>query len=82
MNNENQLANKKIPKSSQARLKANKKYDKTHYKTITGKVKIGEYPLISEYAEKNNMSISKMIVLCVKHCINNDIILIDNSDSE
>lgn len=76
MINDNNLLNndkKSEPKNSPARLKANKKYDKLHYKAITSKIKIDEMPQINDYASKNNMSISKLIYNCIKYCMQNDI---------
>ena len=76
MINDNNLLNnnnKREPKNSPARLKANKKYDKLHYKAITSKVKIDEMSQINDYASKNNMSISKLICNCIKYCMQNDV---------
>lgn len=63
----------KIIKSTPAQLRANKKYDRNHYKTITYKSKISDYEQIKAYAESKNISVSKLCKLCVAYCLQNDI---------
>ena len=51
----------KIIKSTPAQLRANKKYDRNHYKTITYKSKISDYEQIKAYAESKNISIYQLV---------------------
>ena len=70
----------KIIKSTPAQLRANKKYDRNHYKTITYKSKIGDYEQIKAYAESKNISVSKLCKLCVAYCLQNGIEFDDISE--
>lgn len=70
----------KIIKSTPAQLRANKKYDRNHYKTITYKSKISDYEQIKAYAESKNISISKLCKLCVAYCLQNGIEFDDISE--
>lgn len=70
----------KIIKSTPAQLRANKKYDRNHYKTITYKSKISDYEQIKAYAESKNISVSKLCKLCVAYCLQNDIEFDDISE--
>ena len=70
----------KIIKSTPAQLRANKKYDRNHYKTITYKSKISDYKQIKAYAESKNISVSKLCKLCVAYCLQNDIEFDDISE--
>lgn len=58
---------------TEAQKRAKNKYDKTHYKTITTKIKFSDYDYFSDYASKNNLTISKLIYNCIKYCMQNDI---------
>ena len=62
-----------ILKTSDARRRANKKYSDMHYKTVTYKAKISDYEQIKAYAERKNISISKLCKLCVEYCMKNGI---------
>ena len=70
----------KIIKSTPAQLRANKKYDRNHYKTITYKSKISDYEQIKAYAESKSISVSKLCKLCVAYCLQNDIEFDDISE--
>ena len=70
----------KIIKSTPAQLRANKKYDRNHYKTITYKSKISDYEQIKAYAESKNISVSKLCKLCVAYCLQNGIEFDDISE--
>ena len=70
----------KIIKSTPAQLRANKKYDRNHYKTITYKSKISDYEQIKAYAESKNISISKLCKLCIAYCLQNGIEFDDISE--
>ena len=67
-----------ILKTSDARRRANKKYDNIHYKTVTYKAKISDYEQIKAYAESKNISISKLCKLCVAYCMKYDIDITGN----
>ena len=70
----------KIIKSTPAQLRANKKYDRNHYKTVTYKSKINDYEQIKAYAESKNISVSKLCKLCVAYCLQNGIEFDDISE--
>ena len=70
----------KIIKSTPAQLRANKKYDRNHYKTITYKSKISDYEQIKAYAESKNISVSKLCKLCVAYCLQNGVEFDDISE--
>ena len=70
----------KIIKSTPAQLRANKKYDRNHYKTITYKSKISDYEQIKAYAESKSISVSKLCKLCVAYCLQNGIEFDDISE--
>ena len=70
----------KIIKSTPAQLRANKKYDRNHYKTVTYKSKISDYEQIKAYAESKNISVSKLCKLCVAYCLQNGIEFDDISE--
>ena len=59
---------------TEAQKRANRKYDKAHYKTIACKCKLQEYSIYKEYAEKQNItSMSNLLNKCVKYCIENNV---------
>lgn len=66
--------NNQKPKTTEAQRRANAKYDKKHYKSIACKCKISDFEIYQEYAAKQNIdSMSKLLNLCVKYCVNNNI---------
>ena len=69
---------KEITKTSAAKIRAINKYSKMHYKSIACRIKIDEFAQISEYAEKNNLTVSKMIYKCIQYCIEHDIDISSN----
>ena len=56
----------KIKKNSDAKIKANNKYSKSHYKNINIKIKPDQADYIKQVADKLNLSIAKLIVNAVK----------------
>ncbi len=59
---------------SDAQRRANRKYDKAHYKTIACKCKLCDYDIYKSYAEKQNIeSMSNLLNKCLKYCIENNI---------
>ena len=76
MINDNNLLNndnKEVKKRTDAQKKATAKYNNAHYKTITAQVKNADKSLFLDYAQQNNMSISKLIYNCIKYCMQNNI---------
>ena len=64
----------KKPKITEAKKRANAKYDKKHYKSIACKCKISDYEIYRDYAANQDIdSMSKFLNLCVKYCIDNNI---------
>lgn len=68
-----EIKENKNTKSTPAQIKAAKKYDRLHYKTITYKAKIDDYAQIKAYADSQNISISKLCKLCVEYCLSHDV---------
>ena len=60
-------------KSSEARIRANKKYNAKTYKPFTINAKIAEYEKISEYCQKNNISKAQLLLRAANYCIDNNI---------
>ena len=57
-----------------AQRRANRKYDKAHYKTIACKCKLDDYETYKMYATKQEIeSMSNLLNKCVKYCIENNI---------
>lgn len=59
---------------TEAQKRANRKYDKAHYKTIACKCKLDDYENYKIYAEKQEIgTMSNLLNKCVKYCIENNI---------
>lgn len=59
---------------TEAQKRAKNKYDQKTYKSIACKCKISDYETYQEYAAKQSIdSMSKLLNLCVKYCIDNNI---------
>ena len=56
----------KIKKNSDAKIKANDRYNKKHYKNISIRIKPDQADYITQVADKLNLSIAKLIVNAVK----------------
>lgn len=65
-------------KVSAKKRASNKKYDDSHYKTVTYKSKISDYEQIKAYADSKNISISKLCKLCVAYCMKHKIDIVDD----
>lgn len=63
---------------SEARRKANKKYDKLNMDTIGIKYKREIIQRIKQYAKDKNISINKLCINSVLYCIENNIDLTDD----
>lgn len=60
-------------KSSEARLRANKKYHAKTYKTFTVNARIADYNTINDYCNNNDISKAKLLINSAKYCIDNNI---------
>ena len=69
---------KEITKTSAAKIKAINKYSKMHYKSIACRIKIDEFAQINDFANRNNLTVSKMIYKCIQYCMEHDINIIDD----
>lgn len=57
-----------------AQKRAKTKYDKKTYKSIACKCKISDFEKYQQYATSQNIdSMSKLLNLCVKYCIDHNI---------
>ena len=62
-----------VRKNSDARIKANAKYGKSHYKNISIKVKPNEAEIIRNTAQIQGLSIAQFILKATTYIIDNDI---------
>lgn len=60
-------------KSSDARIKANRKYMEKTYKALQVQIKPNDYYIINEHCKSKNISKAKFIVNSCKYCIDNNI---------
>lgn len=60
-------------KISEARYKANRRYNEKTYETINTTVKKGERERIKKYAESKEMSVNSLICKSLAYCIENNI---------
>ena len=59
---------------SEAQKRADKKYDKAHYKTIGYKCKLSDINKIKQYAQSQNINSNSMLLhKCLMYCIDNNI---------
>ncbi len=57
-----------------AQRRANRKYDKAHYKSVACKCRLEDYNDMKKYAEQQEIeSMSSLLSRCVKYCIENNI---------
>ena len=63
---------------SEARKKANQKYDSAHYKSINLKIKNEKKQIIDEVASKQNMQTATFCRMCIDYVIDNNINLNDD----
>ncbi len=63
---------------TEAQKRASRKWDVAHYKTLAGKCKIEDYDSIVSYSKSLGLqSISKLVMLSIKYCMDNNIKLKD-----
>ena len=72
------IKEKEKTKTSEAKIRAINKYSKMHYKSIACRIKIDEFSQINDFANKNDLTISKMIYKCIQYCMNHNISLNDD----
>ena len=60
-------------KNSDARIKANARYNKKAYCNISVRIKPIDYNLIDGYCKQYNISKAALIVRAVKYCISHDV---------
>ena len=65
------IEQEKTKKNSDARIKANNKYAKSHYKNISIKIRPDQAEYIRDVASKNNLSIAQLILNSVTEYDNN-----------
>lgn len=65
---------------SEAKQRANKKYNDSHYKPISIKIKNDLKDTIDRVSAEKNLSIASYCRLCIEYCINNNIDISNNSD--
>lgn len=58
---------------SEARKRANARYNARTYERLGIDVKKGERDKLKHYAEEKETSLNKFVCNCVSHCIENDI---------
>lgn len=64
-------------KTSDARLRANAKYNAKTYKTFTVNAKIADYDVIQAYCDARGISKAKFLIAAAKYAIDNDIDIIE-----
>lgn len=60
-------------KNSAARIRANNKYNRAHYKKISADLKPDEVEFIKTYAKDHNISIAQLILKSVQYIADNNI---------
>lgn len=64
-------------KNTEARIRANNKYNAKTYKTFTVNAKISDYDLIQAYCDGREVSKAKFLIAAAKYVIENDIDVIE-----
>lgn len=67
-------------KNSDARIKANARYNKKAYCNISIRVKPIDYNIIDAYCKNHNISKAALIVRAVRYCIGHNIDLLSEQD--
>ncbi len=58
---------------SEARYRANKKYNEKTYERVAFDVKKGERDMLKAYAERQGMSLNNFVGSCISYCIHHKI---------
>ena len=64
-------------KNTEARIRANNKYNAKTYKTFTVNAKISDYDVIQAYCDARGISKAKFLIAAAKYAIDNDIDVIE-----
>ena len=64
-------------KNTEARIRANNKYNAKTYKTFTVNAKISDYDVIQAYCDARGISKAKFLISAAKYAIDNDIDVIE-----
>jgi hypothetical protein len=62
-----------IMSMTEARIKANAKYNAKTYKQLNAHIKIEEYERIEKYCNETGISKAQLILKSIKYCIENNI---------
>lgn len=62
-----------MSKASEARIRANNKYNAKTYKAFTVNAKFDEYDKITDYCEKHGISKAQLLLKSAMYCIDNNI---------
>lgn len=62
-----------MPKNSEARIRANNKYNAKTYDDMKIHVKKGERDRLKAYADSQGMSLNNFVCSCLSYCINHSI---------
>lgn len=58
---------------SEARKRANAKYNAKAYEQLNIRLKTGERTSLQNYVDKSNMSLNNFVTSCIAYCIDNNI---------
>ena len=64
-------------KNTEARIRANNRYNAKTYKTFTVNAKISDYDVIQAYCDARGISKAKFLISAAKYAIDNDIDVIE-----
>ncbi len=62
-----------MPKATEARIRANNKYNAKTYKSFTINAKFDEYDKINNYCNSNDISKAQLLLKAAMYCIDNNI---------
>lgn len=66
-----------MPKATEAKIRANNKYNAKTYKTFTVNAKIAEYNKIVDYCNNKGISKAQLLLRSAEYIINNNIDISD-----
>ena len=62
-----------MPKNSEARIRANNKYNAKTYDELKFRVKKGERELLRSYLDSKHSSLNSFVTACMSYCIDNNV---------
>ncbi|MDE7293729.1 MAG: hypothetical protein K2N72_04815 [Oscillospiraceae bacterium] len=72
-----------MPKATEAKIRANNKYNAKTYKAFTVNAKIAEYQKITDYCNKTGISKAQLLLRAAEYVIDNNIDILNTaSDAE